>query len=424
MLKYNLIKTYENSFRDNWTLPALSDYFKKETFTYGMLAEEISRVHVLFGCCKIRRGDKIAIIGRNNPRWCISYLATITYGAVVVPILQDFNSNDIQHIINHSEAVLLFAGDQYWDIIDPGEVKELRAVFSLTDFRCLFGRYFYNVEKIGSEINSEFRKKYPDGFSRNDIVYPDIANSEMVMINYTSGTTGFTKGVMISANNLMGNVQFGIDSDLFSAGDRSLSFLPLAHAFRCSLDFLYEIAVGVHVTLLGKIPSPKILVEALKSVKPKVIFMVPLIMEKMYKKQLLPSLEKNAVKLSLKLPVVSGFIYEKIKKELTNVFGGEFTQIIIGSAPLNPEVENFLYKIKFPFTVGYGMTECAPLISYSYFKEFIPGSCGRPIKYMEVRIESEDPENIAGEIQVKGENVMLGYYKDKDSTEKAFTEDG
>ncbi|MCD7962313.1 MAG: AMP-binding protein [Rikenellaceae bacterium] len=420
MLQQNLIKNFEKSFRGNWELPALSDYFKNETFTYGMVAEEIARLHILFECCKIKKGDKVAVLGRNNTRWCISYLAVITYGGVVVPILQDFNSDDIHHILNHSEALSIFAGDQYWDMINPPDVEKIRSAFSLTDFSCLFG----NAKKIQDELNKKFTEKYPDGFRKEHVNYPDIDNKEMVMINYTSGTTGFTKGVMISANNLMGNVQFGIDARLSSSGEKCLSFLPLAHAFGCAFDFLYAISVGVHITLLGKIPSPKVLVEALKTVKPKVIFTVPLIMEKIYKKQILPALERKTIKMALKLPFVSELIFEKIKKQLVDVFGGNFTQVIIGWAPLNPEVEDFLYKIKFPFTVGYGMTECAPLISYSYYKEFVPRSCGRPIKFMEVRIDSEQPSLIPGEIQVRGENVMIGYYKDDEATKKIFTDDG
>jgi len=420
MLQQNLIKNFEKSFLGNWELPALSDYFKNETFTYGMVAEEIARLHILFECCKIKKGDKVAVLGRNNTRWCISYLAVITYGGVVVPILQDFNSDDIHHILNHSEALSIFAGDQYWDMINPPDVEKIRSAFSLTDFSCLFG----NAKKIQDELNKKFTEKYPDGFRKEHVNYPDIDNKEMVMINYTSGTTGFTKGVMISANNLMGNVQFGIDARLSSSGEKCLSFLPLAHAFGCAFDFLYAISVGVHITLLGKIPSPKVLVEALKTVKPKVIFTVPLIMEKIYKKQILPALERKTIKMALKLPFVSELIFEKIKKQLVDVFGGNFTQVIIGWAPLNPEVEDFLYKIKFPFTVGYGMTECAPLISYSYYKEFVPRSCGRPIKFMEVRIDSEQPSLIPGEIQVRGENVMIGYYKDDEATKKIFTDDG
>ena len=425
MIQENFVKLYEKSLRENWNLPALSDYFKEEDhFTYGQMAQEIARLHLLFKECKVKKGDKIALYGRNNTRWCITWLATVTYGAVIVPILSEFNANDVQHIINHSDSVLLFVGDQHWDSIVPRKVDRIRGVFSLTDFSCIYeGRS--GVRKFMENIDDAFEKEYPDGFTTDDIRYADIDNSEVLLLNYTSGTTGFSKGVMLTGNNLAGNVVFGIRMKLHYKGSRALSFLPLAHAYGCSLDFLLSMAVGTHVTLLGKIPTPKILTEAFARVKPHVIFTVPLIVEKIYKTRILPVLQKPPVQLALKIPVARDKVYEKIYNELIATFGGVFEQIVVGGAPLNAEVEEFLCKIKFPLTVGYGMTECAPLIAFTPHTNFVPNSCGRPLEgIMEVRIDSPDPENIVGEILTRGENVMVGYYKNQEATKAAFTDDG
>lgn len=425
MVKENLIEFYENSFRENWELPALSDYFKKdEKYTYGELANEILRLHVLFETLDIKRGDKIAIIGRNNPKWCVSFLATITYGAVVVPILQDFNSNDVHHIINHSESVALFAGDQYWDNIDTDVIENIKAAFSLTDFACLFARE--KVEMYAPRaIQKKFRKLHGKGFNRKNLKFKHVDNSELVLLNYTSGTTGFSKGVMLTANNLAANLAFVSDIKAHHPGSRALSFLPLAHAYGCLVDFLYPLTKGAHLTLLGKIPSPKILMEAMEVVKPKLVVCVPMILEKIYKKQIVPMLDKSLMRFALRLPLVDTGIYSIINKKLSDAFGGDFAQVIVGGAGLNADVEEFLKKIKFRYCVGYGMTECAPLISYTPPSEFKEGSCGMVLHgYMEVKIDSEDPQTIAGEILVRGENVMKGYYKNEKATKEVFTEDG
>ncbi len=424
MVEQNFIRFYERSFRNNWELPALSDYFKEEGFTYGETAEEIARLHLVFEGLGIRKGDRIALFGRNNTRWCIAFLAVVTYGAVVVPVLQDFNANDVHHILNHSGAVLLFAGDQHWDSIVPRNVEKMRAVFSLTDFSCLYERKGSHAKKVREELDGAFRKKYPDGFSREDVKYADVPDTEVVELNYTSGTTGFSKGVMITGGNLANNIAFGIASELHFPGSRALAFLPLAHAYGCMFDFLFPLAVGTHVTLLGKIPSPKVLLEAFARVKPNIIFMVPLIIEKIYKKQILPALERKTIRFASKIPLLAEKIYEKINRKLVDSFGGAFSQVIIGGAPLNPEVEAFLYKIRFPFTVGYGMTECAPLISYMPYTEFVPTSCGRAITGMEIRIDSSDPQHIPGEIVVRGKNVMKGYYKNEAATRDVLEPDG
>lgn len=425
MLKENLIKLYQESFRNNRELPALTDYFKKETFSYFEMAKEIAKLHLLFKACNVEKGDKIALVGRNNPRWCIAYIATITYGAVIVPILQDFNSNDIHHIINHSDSVLLFAGDGKWDAVDTDNTENLRAAFSLTDFRCLYQANGSDIKEFCEDINQHYRETYNKGFSADNIIYPEIGNDEVAVISYTSGTTGFSKGVMQTVNNLTGNVMLGIRTNLHYRSSRALSFLPLAHAYGCAFDFLLPLAVGSHITLLGKIPTPKVLVEAAAEVKPNLVCSVPLLVEKIYRKQIKPNLEKGIVKYAMRVPLLDTKIHTAIREKLMNAFGGNFDQIIIGGAPLNAEVEAFLYKIKFPFTVGYGMTECSPLISYIKYNEFIPTSCGQVLEgLMIAKIDSPDPVNIPGEIRVKGEHVTKGYYKNPSATEELFDQDG
>ncbi len=418
MLEVNLIKIYEESFRNNRELPALTDYFKKETFSYYEMAKEIAKLHLLFDKAKIKNGDKIALLGRANPRWCIAYLATMTYGAVIVPILQDFNNNDIIHIINHSESRLLFLGDNYWDVIEPDQVPNIEAVFSLTDFHCIFEREGHNLSKFQKNITKIYREKYPNGFSADDIKYPDVPNDQVILLNYTSGTTGYSKGVMLTVNNLTGNVQFAIDEHIYFRGSRVLSFLPLAHAYGCMFDFLCPLSEGSHVTLLGKIPAVKILMEAMREVRPHLICCVPLVLEKIYRKQVAPMLEKGPMRFALKIPLVDQAIYSTIRKKLLDAFGGEVGQFIVGGAAISPETEEFLMRIKFPITVGYGMTETGPLISYTYWTGFKPGSVGMYLKnYLEVKIDSPDPEHTAGEIVVRGENVMKGYYKNEQATD-------
>ena len=432
MLQENLIRMYEESFRTHRELPALTDYFKGETFSYYEMAKEIAKLHLFFKKAEIRRGDKIALVGRNNPRWCITYLATITYGAVIVPILQDFAPADIVHIVNHSESRLLFVGDNYWDIIEEDEIARIDAVLSLTDFHVIYERRGKSLGVYMRDMVKNYRAKYKRGFSADDIKYPDIPNDQMVLLNYTSGTTGYSKGVMLTVNNLTGNVLVAKNArntqtgtHYFVRGGRTLSFLPLAHAYGCAFDFLSPLAVGGHVTLLGKIPSPKILIEAMQMVKPTVICCVPLILEKIYRKQVLPLLEKGPMSIAMKIPLLNSAIYSAIRKKLIDSFGGEVVIFIVGGAPMNQETEAFLLKIKFPITVGYGMTECAPLISFTTDDLFQAGSCGMYIKeYLDLRIDSPDPEHTAGEIIVKGEHVMLGYYKNEKDTHAVLDPDG
>ena len=424
MIKENFIKLYENSFKENWELPCFTDYGEGITYTYGEVAEEIAKLHLLFHHCSLRRGDKIAVIGKNNSRWCIAYMATITYGAVVVPILQDFNPEDVHHIVNHSESVFLFTSDSIWETLEEEKLNELRGVFSLTDFRCLHQRDGETVQKFIKHMDATIHEVYPRGFGKENIEYTTLSNDKVMLLNYTSGTTGFSKGVMLTGNNLAGNVTFGIRTELLKRGDNVLSFLPLAHAYGCAFDFLTATAVGTHVTLLGKTPSPKILMKAFEEVRPNLIITVPLVIEKIYKNVIQPLINKKGMKWALNIPLLDAQIYAQIRKKLIDALGGRFKEIIIGGAAMNPEVVEFFYRIKFPFTIGYGMTECGPLVGYSPWNEFIPGCSGKILDIMEVRIDSEDAYSTTGEIQVRGENVMKGYYKNEKATKEVFTEDG
>ncbi|MDR0428273.1 MAG: AMP-binding protein [Dysgonamonadaceae bacterium] len=424
MNKDNFIKLFEESFKNNFDLPALNDYATETAFTYGELAEEIEKLHILFAEYKIRKGDKIALIGKNTSRWCIAYMATITYGAVIVPILQDFNPNDVHHIINHSDSVLLFSSDLIRESLEEEKLPGLRGILSLTDFGLQYQRKGANIDSLAQKFDEKWNKKYPKGFGPDDIKYTDIPDDRIMVLNYTSGTTGFSKGVMITGNNLLGNIVFAHHEINLMRGDKMISFLPLAHTYGAAFEFLYALSEGCDITLLGKTPSPKILLKAFDEIKPALIIAVPLILEKIYRKMILPLLTKKAMKLALNVPFLDRTIYSRIRKKLIDAFGGRFHQVIVGGAPLNSEVEQFLLKIEFPVSVGYGMTECAPLISFSLYPRFVPHSCGKVLACMNVRIDSEDPYNMAGEIQVKGQNVMLGYYKNEKATSDVFTEDG
>ena len=432
MLEQNLIKLYEQSFRDNREMSALTDYFKGESFSYYEVAKEVAKLHLMFKEAGIERGDKIALIGRNNTRWCISYIATITYGAVIVPILQDFNPNDVINIINHSESKLLFLGDNFWDDIEGDQIPSIDAVFSLTDFHVIHEKEGNKLTNYMKNMTQNYREAYPRGFSIDDIKYADIPNDAVCLLNYTSGTTGSSKGVMLTVNNLTGNVFFAknmLNPDTgdhyFRKGARTLSFLPLAHAYGCTFDFLSPLACGGHITLLGRIPSPKILIEAMKVTRPTVVCSVPLILEKVYRKSILPMLEQGPMSIAMRIPLLNTAIYSTIKSRLMEQFGGCIEIFIVGGAALNQETEDFLRKIKFPITIGYGMTECAPLISFELPQYFKPGSCGRVLEgLLEPRINSRDPENIPGELLIRGEHVMAGYYKNDSATQAVLDEDG
>lgn len=422
MIQQNFIKIYEESFKTHWELPALTNYKGKESLTYKELAEEIARMHILFQELGIEKGDKISLVGKNHTTWSVIFLATFTYGAVIVPILHEFNSESIEHIIEHSESKCVFINENIWESLDKEKVK--LPVFSIPSFKTLQN----GNDKINgtiNKLNKLFAEKYPNGFSKKDVVYADVDNSEVICLNYTSGTTGFSKGVMLTANNYAGNITYAHSLKLLFPGERDLAFLPMAHTYGCAFDFLYALSTGVHVTLLDVIPSPQNLIKAFQEIRPNIIITVPLIFEKIYKRRILPVIERPIIKALLRIPGINNLIYSGIKKSLVNSLGGNFREVIIGGAALGKDIEAFFYKIKFPFTVGYGMTECGPLISYDHHYDFVPTSCGSVLEgIMEARIDSSDPENIPGEIQVRGENVMQGYYKNPEATQAAFTEDG
>lgn len=425
MIKENFIQLYEKSFKENWELPSVTDYDGGATFTFGDVATEIARLHLVFEESRIRPGDRIALVGKDCARWCIVYMAVVTYGAVIVPILQDFNPNDIHHIINHSGADLLFVADRHWDLLEEEKIERVRAVFSLTDFSCVFEREGEHIRETVASLEQKMQERYPEGFGPQSIKYIEQDNDTVVLLNYTSGTTGFSKGVMLTGNNLAGNVTYAMTLDLMYRGDRELCFLPLAHAYSCAFNLLVPMAVGAHVYLLGKAPTPKILLKAFHEVKPNLILTVPLILEKIYKKMILPQISEPKMKAALRVPLLNKLIYSKIRNKLIEALGGNFTEVIVGGAAMNQEVTDFLLKIKFPFTIGYGMTECGPLISYDNHREYVSGSCGQILKdIMKVRIDSDDPYNKVGEIQVSGENVMKGYYKNEEATRQTFTDDG
>lgn len=426
MLNDDLIQIYADSFRKNWELSAITDYFSGESLTYSNLARRIARTHLFFKSIGVKPGDKVALLGKNHINWIVNYMATLTYGAIIVPILQDFSPSDATHIINHSDSVILYVDDHIWEGLDFDNLTKVQTVVSLDSGEVLAEKG--TGERAAKALNSlaaAFRKKYPLGYGSNDVKYHFFNADSVAEINYTSGTTGFSKGVMLTLNNLAGNVVFGMKSKLHWPGSRCLSFLPLAHAYGCAFDMLTPLAIGSHVYLFGKVPAPKLLVKALMDVKPHLILCVPLVLEKIYRAQLLPIISKPSMKRLLAIPLINKRIYAKIRQKLVDAFGGEFEQIIAGGAPLNHEVEEFLHRIKFPFTVGYGMTECGPLISYSHWSEFIPGSSGRMLPgIMYAKVNSENEATIPGEICVKGENVMKGYYKNQQATDEVIDKDG
>ena len=424
----DLLTVYQNSFRNYWALPALTEYGSQEILTYGEFARRIARIHIFYQQMGLRRGDKVALLGRNSATWVTFFMATITYGATIVPILSDFNANDSQHIINHSEATLLIVANSIWETLDYEQLPMVRAVLSLDTRLVLAERPregHPTAEKAIRNLTRRFRAVYRNGFGPENICYEPTAKDAMAILNYTSGTTGFSKGVMLTYDNVAGNVMYGVESKLHYEGSRALSFLPLAHAYGCAFDMLVPLATGSFVTIFGKTPTPVLLMKALSQVRPNLVVCVPLILEKIYRKMIVPMITRRAIRWALAVPFVDSAIYAKIRNRLIDAFGGCFEQVIIGGAPLNSEVEEFLYKIKFPFTVGYGMTECAPLISYSSWREFVPTSCGHVMPNMEVKISgSPNPEEVPGEICTRGQNRMTGYYKNPDATEAAIDTDG
>lgn len=420
----DLVNVYQQAFIDNFPLPALTDFVSGKTMTYGEMARRIARLHLYFETAGLRPGDRIALLGKNTSTWVCVFMASITYGTVIVPILNDFNPVDAQHIVNHSDARALFVSNSIWEHLSFDEMPQVESVVSL-DTRKILAERGTRLAASVRNLTRRFNKLYPDGFTRDDIVYRSRANDDIAIINYTSGTTGFSKGVMLTYDNLAGNVCFGINSRLHFCGSRALSFLPLAHAYGCAFDMLVPLAAGSHVTILGKTPTPSILMKALEQVRPNLVVCVPLILEKIYRKMIVPMITKKPMRWILAVPMLDRAIYSRIRSRLVEAFGGQFEEVIIGGAPLNPEVEEFLHHIKFPFTVGYGMTECGPLISYTPWREFIPGSAGKLLPgIMNGKILVDETLAGNGEIMVKGQNVMAGYYKNPDATAATLEEDG
>lgn len=419
MISTNLTAGIRNSILTNWDRSAFVDY-EESSVSYAQVGVRIVWLHSVFQKLHIKPGDKIALIGRNSGNWATTYLATITYGAVIVPILAEFHPNDIQYIINHSDSQLLFVTESLWDTLDETQIPGVSAVLSLKDFSLLE----YSKKQIPAmieKVNSDFQGTPR---SREDIAFPDIPNDQLAAIVYTSGTTSFSKGVMLSHNSLSANVAFAIDNMHLSIGDRLLSILPLAHSYGCAFEFLFPFVQGCCITFLGKVPTPKLLLQAFADVKPHLILMVPLILEKIYRKQLKPKLERFMMRMLLKTPGMSGHIKHTIRKKLIALFGGEFREIIIGGAALNHEVEAFLTGIGFPFTIGYGMTECGPLISYAPWDARRIGSAGSTIDVLESKVIEPDPDTGIGEVCVRGENVMMGYYKNDAASVEAIDPDG
>ena len=414
----------EKTIIDNWLLDALTDY-KGTTLQYHDVARKIEKLHIMMEAAGIQKGDRIAVCGRNSAHWAVTFLATLTYGAVIVPILHEFNGEQIHNIVNHSESRLLFVGDYVVNIINPDEMPDLEGIFNLPDFSL----HTCRSEKLSfarEHLNEMFGKKYPNAFRKDDIHWYKDSAEELAMINYTSGTTGFSKGVMLPYRALWGNVDFcinnlGIHMPKFS---KTLSILPMAHMYGMAIEFLFPFCSGYHLFFLTRLPSPAVIAEAFTEVCPDVVVAVPLIIEKIIRKRVFPKIQSNAIKILLQMPVVSKKVKERICREVYAAFGGRAYQVIVGGAPLNQEIEHFLKSIDFPITVGYGTTECAPLISYSDYHDFVPGSCGNPLPCMDVKILSSDPENMEGEIVCKGTNVMLGYYKNEEATRQALDEDG
>ena len=416
-------KIYQEAFKKNWDRPAISNY-QGITLHYRDVARRIEKMHIMFEECGLQKGDKVALCSRNQANWAVAFLSTMTYGAVPVPLLHEFKSSNIHHLVNHSEAKILFVDDVIWEGLSETEMPDLHAIIQVNTFKLLYARD-ENIVAAREHLNELFGRKYPNAFTSNDINYYEDSADELAIINYTSGTSGFSKGVMIPYRAVLSNIEFartvlpGLDHT-----KSVVSMLPSAHMYGLMFELLYELSVGAHVHFLSRVPSPKIIMQALADVKPYIIIAVPLVIEKIYKTKVKPILEKEGIRVLMKLPVLKQVVMDKIRTELVNAFGGEFYEVIIGGAAFNKEVEAFFKKIRFPFTVGYGMTECAPIITYDDWSVEKLYSCGKAAPNMEIRIDSKDPVNVPGEIQVRGANVFLGYFKNEEATGEVLTEDG
>lgn len=412
----------QHSVRTYWEDLALTD-FNGVSFQYRDIARKVEKLHLLYEHAGIKKGDKIALCGRNSSQWAVAFIATVTYGAIAVPILHEFKADNIHHLVNHCEAKLLFTDDSIWENLDPAMVKDLVGAVRLSDFSLILSRS-EKLTDARKRLNELFGKKYPERFVPEDVVYPEHKADDLALINYTSGSMGFSKGVMITYGNLWSNLQFCVDGmPYIKPGDGMVCMLPLAHMYGLMVELLLPLAKGAHVYFLTRVPSPRVILEAFATVKPKLIVTVPLIIEKIVKTKVFPMLEKPLMKVLMKVPFVDDRLEARIRNGLLDAFGGNLHQIIVGGAGLNKDVETFLRKIRFPFTVGYGMTECAPLVAYAPWDEQRPASCGRIVDRMEGRIDSPDPANVPGELWVRGQNVMKGYYKNQEATD-AVMKDG
>ena len=421
-MEQSFIAFLEDSIKKNWDLDALTDY-KGATLQYKDVARKIEKLHIIFELSGIKQGDKIAVCGRNSSHWGVTFLAAVTYGAVIVPILHEFKSDNIHNIVNHSEARLLMVGDMVWENLNENAMPLLEGVILMNDYTLLVSRSS-KLDYARDHLNELFGKKYPRNFRREHVSYRRDTPEELAVINYTSGTTSYSKGVMIPYRALWSNTQFAFDVLKMNPGDKLVSMLPMAHMYGLAFEFLYEFCVGCHIYFLTRTPSPKIIFQAFSEVKPNLVVAVPLIIEKIIKKNVLPKLETPAMKILLKVPIINDKIKATVREQMINAFGGNFYEIIVGGAAFNQEIEQFLKSIDFPYTVGYGMTECAPIICYEDWKRFKTGSCGKAAPRMEVKIVSPDPENIVGEIICKGPNVMLGYYKNPEATAEVIDKEG
>ena len=418
----SFIAFIEESIKKHWDLDALTDY-KGATLQYKDLARKIEKMHILLEESGVKPGDKVAICGRNCSHRGVAFLAILTYGAVAVPILHEFKADNVHHIVNHSDARLLFVGDVAWEALNEAEMPNLEGVILLTDFTLLVCRS-EKLEYAREHLNEMFGKKYPRNFRREHVSYRRDNPEELAVINYTSGTTSFSKGVMLAYRTLWSNTQFAFEVLTLKPGDKVVSMLPMAHMYGMAFEFIYEMCCGCHIYFLTRIPSPKIIFQAFADVKPKIVIAVPLIIEKIIKKNVLPKLETLKMRFLMRLPVINDKIKATVRDHMIQGFGGNFYEVIVGGAAFNQEVEKLLKSIDFPYTVGYGMTECGPIICYEDYHKFVPGSCGKAAPRMEVRIDSEDPQHIVGEIITRGDNVMLGYYKNEEATAQAIDKEG
>ena len=414
----------EKSVIDNWEKDALTDY-KGATLQYHDVARVIEKLHIVFEHSGIEKGDKIALCGRNSSHWGVTFLATLTYGAVVVPILHEFTPDQVYNIVNHSGAKLLFVGDVVASTINPDEMPALEAIVNLPDFSLMLSRS-ERITYAREHLNQLFGEKYPKYFRKEHVRYHQNDPEELAVINYTSGTTGFSKGVMIPYRALLGNLDFALTQlgKHVKSGTNMVSILPMAHMYGLAFEFIFPFCNGMHLYFLTRLPSPSLIAQAYAEIQPSLVIAVPMIVEKIIRKKVFPKIQNNRMRLLLNMPVVNKKVKQMICEQVYNAFGGKAYEIIIGGAALNQEVEDFLKSIDFPFTVGYGTTECAPLISYRDYREFVPKSCGRAINNMEARVDSPDPRNVPGEILVRGMNVMLGYYKNEEATREVIDSEG